>query len=162
MCESDARRLVRTILLALVAALPACGKKEPRREEPNQAEPSLNLERMVGGAQNYFETNFDFPTTSSDWTPPSTACDGAQRRAHRAAEWKRTPAWDALNFDDPSFGSGFFYFSYRYTTNGGRKFVVEARADLDCDGKYSLFRRTARADEGQFRDTDLEITDPLE
>jgi len=82
---------------------------------------------------------------STQWTPAAVCCgQPGDKCAPNAAQWK-TPTWSALNFsvDEPH------YYQYRVTSEGqGKKVqvVVEARGDLDCDGKFSTFRRTVTLD----------------
>jgi hypothetical protein len=74
-------------------------------------------------------------SATSDWTPPGTACSFANRRfPPNHTLWMDRP-WSELNFsvDDPS------YYQYRIVQEGDR-LVAEARGDLDCDGRFSLFR----------------------
>jgi len=140
-------RRLRAIVLVFGAAigpaliLAACSTKRTERV-PTERELRLNVMRMWYGAKSYWESNYEFPPRSADWNPPNTACDGSRRRSHRTADWKTSPTWEALNFD-PSFGDDVYIGSYRYSIRGN-EFVVEARADLKCDGKLTVVRRTGR------------------
>ena len=43
------------------------------------------------------------------------------------------------------------YFQWRYRSAGEgqqARFIVEARADLDCDGQYSSYKLAGQIDEG--------------
>ncbi len=70
----------------------------------------------------------------SDWTPPSRACPEEQYTAVVGA-W-RQPPWSALGFSL----DGTFSYQYRLR-HDGQGFVIEAQADLDCNGVTSHFQR---------------------
>ena len=77
----------------------------------------------------------------SDWTPAGSACaQPNQKFPANAAAFAGEP-WATLGFgvSDPH------YYQYRLRRNDGG-FVVEARGDLDCDGKFSRFARAVKPD----------------
>jgi hypothetical protein len=103
------------------------------------------VERIYLGVQTFREDHasdgkrFAFPR-STDWTPARSCCGQPNDKCAPDPVAFRAPTWQALNFtvDDPH------YFQYRFTSSGkgaAAKFVIEARADLDCDGEFSLYRR---------------------
>jgi disulfide bond formation protein DsbB len=79
----------------------------------------------------------------SDWTPAGSACAQPQHKfAADAAAWQREP-WSTLGFSVATP----HYYQYRLKRDA-QGFVVEARGDLDCDGKFSHFARAVRPDGG--------------
>jgi type IV pilus assembly protein PilA len=83
-----------------------------------------------------------FPV-SNGWSPTEICGQqpGGKCNPTVAAPAWRTPTWTALRFtvDDP------FAFQYQYTSGGADStatFSIEARADLDADNTFSLYRRT--------------------
>ncbi|MCK5796362.1 MAG: hypothetical protein KAI47_04210 [Deltaproteobacteria bacterium] len=75
------------------------------------------------------------PRMTSGWIPVKPCCKSPKGRcAPDAALWSKPP-WKILRFDvrDPS------YFQYRYRFDG-KKVVVEARGDFDCDGAFSHYQ----------------------
>ena len=93
---------------------------------------------------------------STEWTPKNSCCgQPGEKCAPDPKAWQGAP-WKMLGFsvDDPH------YYQYRVRTEGkgqAAKIFVEARGDLDCDGQFSLFRRTVGAGEGGlFSENDIE------
>lgn len=82
------------------------------------------------------------PVGVTDWTPPHACCRWEGRRCvPKAADWQKKP-WPQLHFglSEPH------YFQYRYASRDGKRFFVEARADLNCDGTYSSYRLEGEVD----------------
>jgi type IV pilus assembly protein PilA len=78
---------------------------------------------------------------STDWTPAAPCCPQTKGMCQPDAQAWSAPAWKALDFSiaEPH------YYQYRIVTSGkGAKqtMAIEARGDLDCDGKFSLYQRT--------------------
>jgi hypothetical protein len=89
----------------------------------------------------------------SDWTPAGSACaQPKQKYAADSTPWQAEP-WKTLGFSvvAPS------HYQMRVTRNA-QGFLVEARGDLDCDGKFSHFQRQVTSEASQ----PLEMTDELE
>ena len=74
-----------------------------------------------------------------DWTPTKTACDyPSQRYPGLAADWKQpTWAWLRFRLEVPH------YDQYRVVTHD-KTLRLEARGDLNCNGRTSLFRLSGR------------------
>jgi hypothetical protein len=115
-------------------------------------EGTMNLRKIYDSSVAYYEAEHatsagailarQFPATQA-WSP-TTNCGlqpgGKCNPATEAAAFN-TNSWKSLNFsvDDP------FYFSYQYNsagTDSASTFSAEARADLDGDAIYSLYRRS--------------------
>jgi hypothetical protein len=89
----------------------------------------------------------------SDWTPAGSACGQPNGKlAADPAAWQREP-WTTLGFGVTDAR----YYQYR-VQRAADGFIVEARGDLDCDGKFSNYRRLVKPDGVG----ELQITDDLE
>ncbi len=143
-----------TIGIYAAIAIPAFIKYTRKAKTVEATE---GLDRLKVGARAYFQSErYDeggkllasrFPPGHTDWVPKTPCCKGATRRCIPAdSEWSVEP-WRSLRFSmsEPH------YFQWRYRSAGeGRQahFIVEARADLDCDGKYSSYKLGGQVDEG--------------
>jgi type IV pilus assembly protein PilA len=122
--------VVAIIGILAAVAIPAFMKYIRRSKT---VEGTMNLRKIYDSSVAYYEAEHadsagtiivrQFPATQA-WSP-TTNCG----------------LWKSLNFsvDDP------FYFSYQYSSAGADSastFSAEARADLDGDAIYSLYRRT--------------------
>jgi hypothetical protein len=77
----------------------------------------------------------------SDWTPAGSACaEPNQKFPANAAPFAGEP-WATIGFTVAAP----HYYQYRVRRDAGG-FVVEARGDLDCDGKFSHFARAVQPD----------------
>lgn len=77
----------------------------------------------------------------SDWTPAGTACAQPNHKfAADPAAFAGEP-WASLGFSVAEA----HYYQYRIRRDP-HGFVVEARGDLDCDGKFSHFQRKIDAE----------------
>jgi len=78
---------------------------------------------------------------STDWTPKHGCCgQPGDKCAPDPKAWQAAP-WKMLGFSVDEQ----HYYQYRVRAEGkgqSAKIHVEARGDLDCDGQFSLFRRT--------------------
>ena len=79
--------------------------------------------------------------TESDWTPPGTACGQPRDKFPADAAAFAAEPWQTLGFQVAEA----HYYQYRVRRND-HGFVVEARGDLDCDGKFSHFARDVSAE----------------
>jgi prepilin-type N-terminal cleavage/methylation domain-containing protein len=138
------------------AAIPAF-MKYVRRSRTVEA--SMNLRKIFDSAVSYYGAehaaadgaivNRAWPgPVGVAWAPARGSCCGQPGNKCAPGNFWDTPTWQALNFsvDDP------FYFSYWFSGwqfgNGdvaGETFQVAASADLDCDTRLSLYRRTGTA-----------------
>jgi hypothetical protein len=77
----------------------------------------------------------------SDWTPAGSACGQPNGKFPANAAAFAGEPWATIGFgvSDPH------YYQYRVKRDAGG-FVVEARGDLDCDGKFSRFARAVKPD----------------
>lgn len=124
--------------------------KYVRRSKTTEA--TMNLRKLFDSAIVFYESERadeqgrilprGFPP-SVGWTPADGACAHPGARYPVRPELWQHPTWVALNFsiDDPS------YYAYRFDSKPSG-FVASARGDLNCDGKFSLFRRSGRIDAG--------------
>ena len=138
--------------------------RKARAKTGGKGAPALDAQAAVAGAiaalrkigagarQFYVMDHFDrtgtlqprtFPPGAAGWVPASSCCtvsDGVC--SADAAQWQASP-WKTLGFAvlDPH------RYQYRFiSSNEGAAatFTAEARGDLDCDGKRSLFRLTGK------------------
>jgi len=134
--------------VAAAVAVPAFMKYVRRAKT---VEATTNVRRLADAAAAFAaeraprdKARFAFPK-STDWTPQQGCCGNpGDMCLPDAAAWKGA-TWTALGFsvDDKH------YYQYRVTSEGrGAKarITVEARGDLDCDGKPSSFRRLVTVD----------------
>ena len=133
------------------------GKKSGEAQE--------ELHRMAISAQLYYQTDHPgrggkirkrhFPPTTT-WTPAAPCCKTGGQCPARHKAWSQG-TWKALNIsmDAPH------YFQYRFI-NQGRRFMIEARADLNCDGKFSLYRIGGRGEKGKVTLSEISSQRPLE
>ena len=77
----------------------------------------------------------------SDWTPSGSACAAPNHKFPADESAFAGEPWRTLQFQV----AGPHYYQYRIGRNN-HGFVVEARGDLDCDGKFSHFARSVAAD----------------
>jgi type IV pilus assembly protein PilA len=122
-----------------------------KRARVTEAPP--NIKKIFDGAKGYFERGavvdrtgaiqlHTFPGTAAI-TPVAACCGQPGDRCH-ASTWVDA-TWQAVGFEisDPHF------FRYRFDSSDAgtsAKFTVGAHADLDCDGDYSTYERTAKVD----------------
>lgn len=150
------------ISLLVGTAMPAVysflqGKKSGEAHE--------ELHRIAISARLYYQTdhpgrdgkirNPHFPPTTA-WTPAASCCKTGGQCPARHKAWSQG-TWKALNIsmDAPH------YFQYRFI-NQGRRFMIEARADLNCDGKFSLYRIGGRGEKGKVTLSEISSQRPLE
>jgi type IV pilus assembly protein PilA len=129
-------------ILAAVA-IPAY-MKYIRRSKTVEA--TMNLRRLFDGAVSYYESHHGRFPKSTPWTPAGLCCAGDGGKCQPDAHAWDAPTWKALGF---SLNEAHYY-QYRVVLEGKGKNTVlglEARGDLDCDGKFSLYRREVRLDE---------------
>ena len=137
--------LVPMIGIAAAVAVPAFTKYLRRAKT---VEATVNLRRILDGATAYavargpIGPKFTFPA-STPWTPARGCCGQRDNKCAPDPAAFSAPTWKALNFsvDEPH------YYQYRVTSQGKGKnatLTVEARGDLDCNGKAATFRRTLK------------------
>jgi type IV pilus assembly protein PilA len=104
---------------------------------------------------------FAFPK-STEWTPARGCCgQPGDKCGPDASAWKGA-TWTALGFsvEEPA------YYQYRVTSKGAgarATVTVEARGDLDCDGKFSSFKRVVTVDaQGNPTVSPLDTSDEIE
>lgn len=130
-----------------------------------------NLAKFKAGAKAYYEADHysgkgnllpkSFPAGRTGWTPAKACCKQAGSKCVvDAAIWKAAP-WGKLHFgiSDPHL------YQYRYRARGkGKKasVMVEARGDLDCDGKFSSYKLSGRVVKGKVSFGAIKVKDALE
>jgi hypothetical protein len=129
-------------VLAAVA-IPAT-MKYIRRSKTVEA--TMSLRALSDSASAYLVSHKGRFPKGTPWTPERLCCGGSGDKCQPDAHAWDSPTWKALGFSmrEPH------YYQYRVVVEGkGKNTVVglEARGDLDCDGKFSLFRREVRLDE---------------
>ncbi len=136
-----------------VVAVPAF-LKYTRRARTTEA--TDHIDKLYKGAAVYYTTPkvaadgrklpCQFPP-STEWTPKGSPCDHPNQMYPADASAWSDPTWAALSFQM----TGPHYFRYRIESKGqgaDAEMVLEAQADLDCDGVWSTFRRTVFASPG--------------
>ncbi len=119
------------------------------------AEAKLSIEQIASSARSFREANGTFPVAQTPWTPVDGCCTSAREHClPSAVDWNTTP-WTELGFSR----TGKSYYQYRYVSDGQRA-TIEAQGDLDCDGKFSNFKRLLSADGHEL--SDIQKTDELE
>jgi len=76
-----------------------------------------------------------FPTGRTDWTPQVTGCG----RAAVADQWTAAP-WRLMGF---RMEQTRYHIQFKYDSDGS-SLRIAGRADLDCDGSYSIWERKVR------------------
>jgi hypothetical protein len=110
------------------------------------------LDKLRAGARAYVQADHysetgdllpkRFPVAETGWVPAAGCCEGADPKCEvDPANWQAEP-WKSLYF---SVGEP-HYFQYRFRSDG-EQMVVEARADLDCDGTYSSYQLVGKLEE---------------
>ena len=129
--------------------------KYNRRSKTTEA--SMNIRKLYDSTVSYYEAEHadysgtilppQFPVETA-WTPAETPCNYPEQKFPVQPTLWAEPTWQALNFsvDDSS------YYQYRVRRDGngsnvGDQFFLEARGDLNCNGVWSLYRRTATVDQ---------------
>ena len=145
--------LLPMIGIAAAVAIPAF-LKYVRRSKTVEA--TSNLHRLDAGIAAWAEAHKRKPLPpSTDWTPARGCCgQPGDVCAPDAAAWN-APAWSAFAFSV----DGKHNYQYRYTRGRGRHYTIEARGDLDCDGKFSSYKQSGQA--GGVSEP-LQVTDDLE
>jgi type IV pilus assembly protein PilA len=145
------------IVVAIIGILAAVAIpafiKYIRRSKTTEAQ--MNVRKMFDSTVTYYEAEHadiqgnilakQFADPQA-WTPAQGACCAAvgQKCAPNQVQWQ-TPTWSALNFgvDDPH------YYSYQVAAGAGTGANIgdfqqmQASGDLNCNGTFSLFQRTA-------------------
>lgn len=98
-----------------------------------------------------------FPVGETAWAPSTPCCEQPGKRcAPGAAEWAQEP-WRTLGFRMRDRHR----FQYRYVSDG-QSLRLEARADLDCNGRYSSYRVEGSLQGGRPVFSTLEVEDEFE
>lgn len=126
-------------------------------------EVSGNLVRIYQGEISYFNRGMVEEGVGhflSAGATPSRAPTATGYPSHPAA-WTSDPRWNALGFaiDGPH------RYQYRVTTSGSglsAGFTVTAIGDVDGDGVFSTFSRSARRSGGEIVGSPIEVTNELE
>jgi len=135
-------------------------------------EATHNIDRMYDGAAAYWDAEHLGPNgepvthrlpPSVDWTPVTSCCEqsGGEGKCNAAAS---SAAWDAPTWRALGFAlTDNFYYQYRFVFEGDVA-RFQAQGDLDCDGTFSLFERTAEiGSDGTLRGGfEIYKDDPLE
>jgi hypothetical protein len=103
-------------------------------------EASMNTRRMADAVAQLSAQQWS-ALADSDWTPAGSACGQPGDKFPANASAFAGEPWATIGFSvsDPH------YYQYRVKRDAGG-FVVEARGDLDCDGKFSHFARAVKPD----------------
>jgi hypothetical protein len=77
-----------------------------------------------------------YPPSSSDWTPSGNACTlPGKRFPARSEAWERSPWTDlGISVDQKS---AWQFRTVRTGTGAHERYLIEARADRDCNGRWA-------------------------
>jgi len=126
------------------------------------SEATGNIARIYAAECTYFQMASERGTPQFLSANPSPASPpSATRYAPNPALWTSDTGWTALGFgiDGPH------YYQYRVVATGtgnSATFTVTAMGDLDGDGIFSTFSRSASVNNGEIVGAPLEITNELE
>ena len=148
--------VVAIIGILAAVAIPAF-MKYIRRSKTTEA--TMNIRKLFDSTVSYFASERadanglilpkQFPVAQG-WSPAQGNCctqAGQKCNPSVARNTWTIATWQALNFsvDDP------FYYSYQSAGAGGAsigdRYNLEASGDLNCDGTFSLYRRSATIDQ---------------
>jgi hypothetical protein len=150
-----------TVLLALTALVcVGCkGKKDDKKENPAikaaEAEALDSLANLVKSSTTYFTSPRVAEKTgiriapqfvkTNDWSPEGKACDQKKKCFEFNSDPWVSIEWSALNFqmNDCHYGQ------YKVESSGTKATAtttLSARVDPDCDGKFTVFTVTLKAD----------------
>ncbi len=110
-------------------------------------EADIQLGRLIEGIRMLRLVNTKGKTTlhPTEWTPRTGCCGQAKNRCAPDPKAWAGPPWSLLGFaiDEPHW----FQYRVQVDSSGNTpRYSVEARADLDCDGKFSSYKRTIGPD----------------
>jgi hypothetical protein len=120
--------------------------------EAAKGEPAVELAHLVQQLRTYYFVHETFPRASVALTPAQACCSFPAKKCSSAGQWT-DQVWKILELDLEQE----HLYQYRYEGDG-RKAIVEAVGDPDCDGKTLTYRR-----ELEFRDDGnmhITVTDP--
>jgi type IV pilus assembly protein PilA len=145
--------IVVAILGILAAVAIPAFMKYIRRAKTSEA--TMNVRKLFDSTVAYYEAEHadsagaiqakTFPAAQA-WTPARGTCAGSTgQKCAATPSWWQTAVWQQLNFsvDDPH------YFSYATALAVGTgaaaadRYDLQAAGDLNNDGKFSLFQRSA-------------------
>ena len=150
------------LLMCVLMALAACSKKGDgaNGDQDNDAlkaktaEAIDSLDKLTKGAQMYFGTAHvtqtgnliacQFPA-STGWAPAGDPCKNKSKRFEADPEAWAGATWTAMLFQMTDA----HYFKYKIDSSGTvdkATITITASADLDCDGKWSTYKRVIKAD----------------
>jgi hypothetical protein len=110
------------------------------------AEASVQLGRLAEAIRMLKLIDRKGKVRATEWTPRTGCCGQKGDRCAPDPKAWQGPPWSTLGFtiDEPH------YFQYRVqvdASGAAPRYTVEARADLDCNGKFSSYRRSITGDE---------------
>lgn len=127
----------------------AAAALEKYQRKTMTVEATEGLDKIKAGARAYFQADHygdtgnllprRFPAGKTDWVPATPCCKQPDNKCQPdPAAWSKPP-WSELHFalSDPH------RYQWRYSAEGENvkaTFTLEARGDLDCNGKYSSYK----------------------
>jgi len=133
------------------------------------AEAARNLDALLGKLRRWYRSlpaarrrasSFAFPATTQ-WTPARPPCArGARAYTPGATGWEHS-TWRTLGFR-PGAPHRFQYRLISFGHGKEASFSLQARADLDCNGKLSLYRVSGHARGGELHALLLRMRRPGE
>ena len=117
------------------------------RDKRRRAEADVHLTRIQKNIRVYWSVTQALPPSTNTLPgAPGLACEEANRKFPEVpyAVWDEDPGWRAIDFQ--AFGDS--RYSYRWTKQSDTSGVIEAFADLDCDGQISTTTSTVTVRNG--------------
>jgi hypothetical protein len=126
------------------------------------AEAANDLMRIYSAETAYFNRSCETSRCSFLRAPPTPAPPPtAAPYLPNDWQWSNHPMWHALGFSP--VGSHYYQYQVAPGVEGiERSFVVTAIGDLDGDGVFSTFRRSAALNAGEIQGTAMESINPSE
>jgi hypothetical protein len=148
---------IATVLAAVVAVAVAAFIRHTRRTQTSEA--CGNLARIYQGEISYYNESTEERGSAAFVRagPTPARAPSATKYPADPSAWSRDPGWSALRFtiDEPH--------RYQYRVDAtDRGFVVTVIGDLDGDGTFSTFSRSAALNAGEIQGTSIQITNELE
>ena len=146
--------VVAIIGILAAVAIPAF-MKYIRRSKTTEA--AMNVRKMFDSTVTYHEAehadingnilNRAFPSTQANTPAQNSCCGAVGQKCQPVPSLWQNDNWQALNFsvDDPHY----YWYSTQATGLGnlvGHTYHLNAQGNLNCDAKFSLYRRSATVD----------------
>lgn len=135
------------------------------RRDHNHRDTGLAIETILAPAlQSWFQRTGTLPYSGSGWicSQPTKPCLDGKRHTYTSSSGWRHPVWKKLGFVLQKAHN--YHYCYRsWGQNKKAKYTLTARADLDCNGKLSLYTIEGKINaKGSLVHSKLRVQDALE